>query len=84
MVAERFIYKNLAKLSKDSDSTVMTPEFTKQGEELSCVSPPFVPMGGLMAVLMMVGTYPASSIDLWHVPLLLACYVNSRWPETTN
>jgi len=70
MVAERFIHRNLANLSKDSDSAVMTPEFTKQEEELSSVSPPFVPMGVLMAVLMMVGTYPASSIDIWACPTI--------------
>jgi len=70
MVVERFMDRNLEKLSKDSFGTVMTPEFTKQGEEQSSVSPPFVPMGGLTVVLMMVGTYPASSIDLWACPTI--------------
>jgi hypothetical protein len=70
LVEERFIQKNLSRLSKDSDSAVMTPEFTEQGEELSSVSPPFVPTGGLAAVLMMVGTYPASSLNLWACPTI--------------
>ena len=69
-VSEMFIQKNLSRLSKDSDSTVMTPEFTKQGEELSSVSPPFVPIVGLMVVLMMLGTYPTSSPDLWACPTI--------------
>jgi len=68
LVAKRFIQKNLSRLSKNSDSAVMTPEFTEQGEELSSVSPPFVPTGGLAAVLMMVGTYPVSSPNLWACP----------------
>ena len=48
----------------------MTPGFTQQGEELSSVSPPFVPAVGLMAVLMMLGTYPISIHDLWACPTI--------------
>ena len=64
-VAETFIQKNLSRLSKNDHSAVMTPGFTQQGEELSSVSPPFTLAVGLVAVLMMLGTYPASSPDLW-------------------
>jgi len=67
---ETFIQKNLSRLSKDCDSAVMTPGFTQQGEELSSVSPPFVLAVGLMVVLMMLGTYPASSHDLWACPTI--------------
>ena len=84
MVAERFIHDNLARLSKDSFGAVMTPEFTKQGEEQSSVSPPFASMGGPTAVPICWGHTLRRVLTCGHVPLSLSCYVNSTCPETTN
>jgi len=68
MRVEMVMCNHLGQFSRDENPAVMTHVFTQQGQEFSSLSPTCASTMGPMAWSMLVGTFPASSRDLWSCP----------------